>query len=55
MYKTAKDSLFSIKAIQQTQLMTFEEEARQQEIGVVKAKEEEQRKQNIQYALMVTR
>ena len=52
MYKTAKDSLFSIKAIQHTQLMTFEEDARQQELGVVKAKEEEQRKQNIQYALM---
>jgi tetratricopeptide (TPR) repeat protein len=52
MHKTAKDSLFSIKAIQQTQLMTFEEEARQQELGVVKAKEDEQRKQNIQYALI---
>jgi len=52
MYKTAKDSLFSIKAIQQTQLMTFEEDARQQELGVAKAKEEEQRKENIQYALM---
>jgi len=52
MHKTAKDSLFSIKAIQQTQLMTFEETARQQELSVVKAKEEEQRKQNIQYALM---
>jgi hypothetical protein len=52
MYKTAKDSVFSIKAIQQTQLMTFEEDARQQETGVVKAKEEEQRKQNIQYAVM---
>ena len=50
MYKTAKDSLFSIKAIQQTQLMTFEEDARQQELSVVMAKEEEQRKQNIQYA-----
>ena len=52
MHKTAKDSLFSIKAIQQTQLMTFEEEARQQELGVVKAKEGEQRKQYIQYAVI---
>jgi tetratricopeptide (TPR) repeat protein len=52
MHKTAKDSLFNIKAIQQTQLMTFEEDARQQELGVVKAKEEEQRKQNIQYAVI---
>jgi hypothetical protein len=52
MHKTAKDSLFSIKAIQQTQLMTFEEESRQQELSVVKAKDEEQRKQNIQYAVI---
>jgi NADH:ubiquinone oxidoreductase subunit 6 (subunit J) len=52
MYRTAKDSLFSTKAIQQTQLMTFEEEARKQELGVVTAKDEDQRKQNIQYALL---
>ena len=52
MYRTAKDSLFSTKAIQQTQLMTFEEGARLQELSVVQAKDEEQRKQNIQYAVI---
>ena len=52
MNKAANDSLFNFKAIQQTQLMTFEEDARQKELSVVNAKEEEQRKQNIQYALI---
>ncbi|MDI6804591.1 MAG: tetratricopeptide repeat protein [Bacteroidota bacterium] len=52
MHKMANDSLFNIKSIQQTQLMTFEEDARRQELVVVQAKEEEQRKQNIQYALI---
>jgi tetratricopeptide (TPR) repeat protein len=52
MNKIANDSLFNIKAIQQTQLMTFEEDARQKEIAVVNAKEDEQRKENIQYALI---
>lgn len=52
MNKTANDSLFNFKAIQQTQLMTFEEEARKKEIAIVNAKEEDQRKQNIQFALM---
>lgn len=50
MYKTANDSLYNFKAIQQTQLMTFEEDARQQELAVVKAQEDEQRHANIQYA-----
>ena len=52
MYKTANDSLYNFKAIQQTQLMTFEEDARQQELLVVQAQEEEERGQNIQYALI---
>ena len=52
MNKIANDSLFNIKAIQQTQLMTFEEDARQKELEVVSAKEEEERKQNIQYAVI---
>lgn len=52
MNKTANDSLFNMKALQQTQLMTFEEDARQQELAVVNAEQEEQRKQNIQYALI---
>ncbi len=52
MYKVANDSLYNFKAIQQTQLMTFEEDARQQELAVVKAQDDEQRHENIQYALI---
>ncbi|HTK83125.1 MAG TPA: hypothetical protein VL633_12630 [Bacteroidota bacterium] len=52
MYKIAKDSLFNIKAIQQAQLMTFEEEARQQQVSVEKESAEQERKHNIQYALL---
>jgi hypothetical protein len=48
MNKIANDSLFNFKAIQQTQLMTFEEEARQKELAVTNAKEEEERNENIQ-------
>ena len=52
MHKAANDSLYNIKAIQQAQLMTFEEEARQQQLSVEKAEEEQQRKENMQYALI---
>jgi tetratricopeptide (TPR) repeat protein len=52
MFRTANDSVFSAKAIQQTQLMTFENEMKQQEIDSEKLKAEEQRKQNIQYSLL---
>jgi tetratricopeptide (TPR) repeat protein len=50
--KTANDSLTSSKTNQQILLMTFEEDLRQQEIAAEKIKEEDQRKQNIQYALL---
>jgi len=52
MYRIANDSLFSAKTIQQTQLMTFEDELRQQQLASEKARAEEQRKQNLQYALI---
>ena len=52
MYRITNDSLFSTKAIQQTQLMTFENEMKQQELAIEKLKTTEQRKQNIQYALI---
>ena len=52
MYRMANDSLFSAKTIQQTQLMTFEDELRQRELTTEKIKVEEQRKQNIQYVLI---
>ena len=52
MYRMANDSLFSAKTIQQTQLMTFEDELRQRELTTERLKVEEQRKQNIQYVLI---
>ena len=52
LYRVTNDSLFNAKAIQQTQLMTFEDELRQQKLAAEKIKTEEQRKQNIQYALL---
>jgi hypothetical protein len=52
MYLIANDSVFSSKTIQQTQLMTFEYELRQQEIASEKLKAEEQHHQNLQYTLI---
>ncbi len=51
-YKIANDSVFSNKINQQIQVMTFDETLRQQELSAEKFKAEEQRKQNIQYALI---
>ena len=51
-YKIANDSVFSNKTNQQIQLMKFDEALRQQELTADKNKNEEQRKQNIQYALL---
>jgi len=50
--KIANDSLTSNKANQQIQLMTFEEDLRQQEVATKIIEAEQQRKQNIQYALL---
>jgi len=50
MYKAANDSLYNFKAIQQTQLLTFEEEARQQQLVVAKAHDQQQRGRNLQFA-----
>jgi len=50
MYKAANDSLYNFKAIQQTQLMTFEEEARQQQLVVARAQNQQQRGRNMQFA-----
>jgi hypothetical protein len=51
-YRIANDSLFNIKAIQQAQLMTFEEDARLQELAVEQFRSEAIRKQNLQYVLI---
>jgi tetratricopeptide (TPR) repeat protein len=50
--KTANDSLTSSKTNQQILLMTFEEDLRQTEVAAEKLKAEDERKQNIQYALI---
>jgi tetratricopeptide (TPR) repeat protein len=51
-YRIAKDSLFNMKAIQQSQLMLFEEDARQQELAVEQYKAVVARKHNLEYALI---
>jgi Tetratricopeptide repeat len=48
-YRTANENMFSTKTIQQTQLMTLEEEIRQRELATEKEEEATQRKHNIQY------
>jgi tetratricopeptide (TPR) repeat protein len=52
MYRIANDSINNLKSIQQNQLLTFEEDLRQQELIQEKIITKEQRKQNIQYALL---
>lgn len=52
MYMLANDSLFNAKAIQQTQLLSFENSLRQQELAAEKEEAAEKRWQNIQYALI---
>ena len=51
-FKTANDSLFNNKTNQQIQLMSFDEDLRQQQLVQEKIKAEEQRHQNIQFALI---
>lgn len=52
MFRLANDSLFSVKSIQQMQLLTFEDDLRRQEAAAEKAAEEEEREANIQYVLI---
>ena len=49
-YKIANDSVFSNKVNQQIQVMTFDEELRQQEMIVQKTEEQIQHRRNLQYA-----
>jgi len=51
-YKVANDSVFSNKTNQQIQLMTFDEDLRQLELASEKIKVNDERKQNIQFALI---
>ncbi len=52
LYQIANDSIYSMKANQQLQQLSFAEDLRQQEVAAEKIKAEDQRKQNIQYALI---
>jgi tetratricopeptide (TPR) repeat protein len=51
-YRAANDRVFNTQAIQQSQLLTIEDELRQQKVADEKVKAEAQRKQNLQYALI---
>jgi tetratricopeptide (TPR) repeat protein len=51
-YIAANDSLYNQKNIQQMLTLTFENELKQQEIEAAKEKEKQQRKLNIQFALI---
>jgi tetratricopeptide (TPR) repeat protein len=52
MYRLANDSLFNTKTIQEAQLMTFEEEARQQQQAIDEINSQHERMLNIEYALI---
>jgi tetratricopeptide (TPR) repeat protein len=51
-FRMANDSLFNSRTVQRTQAMSFAADMRQQELAAEKLKEEEERKENIQYALI---
>lgn len=51
-YRKATDSLFNIRTLQQAQLMAVEEEARIAESRLEEEKEEESRKQNLEYTFI---
>ena len=48
-YRTANDTLYNIKALQQAQLMSVEEESRQDQLKLEEEKESEAQKENLQY------
>ncbi len=51
-YRAANDSIFNTKAIQQSQLITFEEDIRQSELAIELKNKETERKNNMQYILI---
>lgn len=52
MFQAANDSLFNIKTIQQAQVLTFENQLREQQLAREKEEAEERRQTNIQYLLL---
>lgn len=51
-YRTANDSLYNIKALQQAQLMSVEEESRQEQLKLEDEKADESRKMNLEYTII---
>ena len=51
-YRAATDSLFNVRTLQQAQLMAVEEEARIAELKMEEEKEEDERKQNLEYTFI---
>ncbi len=51
-YRTANDSLYNIKALQQAQLMSVEEESRQEQLKLEEEKANESRKMNLEYTII---
>ncbi len=51
-YRSTKEDIFNAKMVMQTQLLTFEDELRQQKLIEERKEAEAQRKQNIQYVLL---
>jgi tetratricopeptide (TPR) repeat protein len=51
-YRTANDTLYNIKALQQAQLMSVEEESRQDQLKLEEEKAAEAQKENLQYTFI---
>ena len=51
-YRKAKENLFSVKTLQQTQLLTVENEIKQKELAEEKIKSEKEKKENLQYIII---
>ncbi len=51
-YRAANDSLYNIKALQQAQLMSVEEESRQEQLALEEEKANESRKMNLEYTFI---
>jgi tetratricopeptide (TPR) repeat protein len=51
-YRTANDTLYNIKALQQAQLISVEEESRQEQLKLEEEQAAEKQKQNLQYTFI---
>jgi tetratricopeptide (TPR) repeat protein len=51
-YRSANDTLYNIKALQQAQLMSVEEESRQEQIKLAEEQASDKQKENLQYTFI---